>query len=77
MIKQLKRSMAISLLGLAVLPAGSAFAQSDQWNSLYDRIIRLEAEVRRGGGAGAGAGGGNVQIQAQLQSEDQSGTGIF
>ena len=66
MIKQLKRSMAISLLGLAVLPAGSALAQSDQWNSLYDRIIRLEAEVRRGGG-GAGAGGGNVQIQAQLQ----------
>ena len=67
MIKQLKRSLAISLLGLAVLPSGSAFAQSDQWNSLYDRIIRLEAEVRRGGGAGAGAGGGNVQIQAQLQ----------
>ena len=67
MIRQLKRSLAISLLGLAVLPAGSAFAQSDQWNSLYDRIIRLEAEVRRGGGAGAGGGGGNVQIQAQLQ----------
>ncbi len=66
MIKQLKRSLAISLLGLAVLPAGSAFAQSDQWNSLYDRIIRLEAEVRSGGGASAG-GGGNVQIQAQLQ----------
>ena len=66
MIKQLKRSLAISLLGLAVFPAGSAFAQSDQWNSLYDRIIRLEAEVRSGGGAGAG-GGGNVQIQAQLQ----------
>lgn len=67
MIKRLKRSLAISLLGLAVLPAGSAFAQTDQWNSLYDRIIRLEAEVRRGGGAGGGAGGGNVQIQAQLQ----------
>ncbi len=69
MIKRLKRSLAISLLGLAVLPAGSAFAQTDQWNSLYDRIIRLEAEVRRGGGGGAGggAGGGNVQIQAQLQ----------
>lgn len=65
MIKQLKRSLAISLLGLAVLPAGSAFAQSDQWNSLYDRIIRLEAEVRRGGGAGGG--GGNGQVQAQLQ----------
>ncbi len=64
MIKLLKRSLAISLLGLAVFPAGSALAQSDQWNSLYDRIIRLEAEVRRGGGAG---GGGNGQIQAQLQ----------
>lgn len=64
MIKQLKRSLAISLLGLAVLPAGSALAQSDQWNSLYDRIIRLEAEVRSGGGAG---GSGNGQIQAQLQ----------
>ena len=65
MIKQLKRSLAVTLLGLAVLPAGSAFAQTDQWNSLYDRIIRLEAEVRGGGGAGGGAG--SVQIQAQLQ----------
>jgi len=65
MIKQLKRSLAISLLGLAVLPAGSALAQSDQWNSLYDRIIRLEAEVRRSGATGGG--GANVQIEAQLQ----------
>ena len=61
MIRRLKRALAISLLGLAVLPADSALAQSDQWNSLYDRIIRLEAEVRRGGG------GSNVQMQAQLQ----------
>lgn len=61
MIKQLKRSLAISLLGLAVLPTDSAVAQTDQWNSLYDRIIRLEAEVRRGGGAA------DVQMQAQLR----------
>ncbi len=67
MIKQLKRSLAISLLGLAVLPAGSAFAQSDQWNSLYDRIIRLEAEVRGGGAPSGGGGASDVQIQAQLQ----------
>ncbi len=65
MIKQLKRALAITLLSLAALPAGMAHAQTDQWNALYDRIIRLEHEVRSGGGGGGGDG--NVQIQAQLQ----------
>lgn len=70
MIKQfntrlLRRGLAVSLLMLAALPAQQASAQSDQWNALYDRIIRLEHEVRSGGGAGGA--GGNAQIQQQLQ----------
>jgi tol-pal system protein YbgF len=62
----LKGALAVSLLMLAGLPVQRAQAQSDQWNALYDRIIRLEHEVRSGG-AGAGGGASNVQIQQQLQ----------
>jgi tol-pal system protein YbgF len=60
----LKGALAVSLLMLAGLPAQRVQAQSDQWNALYDRIIRLEHEVRTGG---AGGGAGNAQIQQQLQ----------
>ena len=42
----LKGALAVSLLMLAGLPAQRVQAQSDQWNALYDRIIRLEHEVR-------------------------------
>ena len=62
----LKGALAVSLLMLAGLPAQRVQAQSDQWNALYDRIIRLEHEVRSGG-AGGGGGAGNAQIQQQLQ----------
>ena len=62
-LKPLRRCVAVSLLMLAAMPAAPAVAQSDQWNALYDRIIRLEHEVR----AGQGGGGGNAQIQQQLQ----------
>ena len=34
-----------------------AYAQSDQWNALFDRIIRLEANVRAMSNTGAGSGG--------------------
>ena len=61
----LKGALAVSLLMLAALPVKPAQAQSDQWNALYDRIIRLEHEVRTGGAGGGG--GGNIQIQQQLQ----------
>jgi len=57
-------ALAVSLLMLAGLPGTPAKAQSDQWNALYDRIIRLEHEVRSGGG-GAG-GGSNARIEQQL-----------
>lgn len=62
----LKGAMAVSLLMLAAMPVKPVQAQSDQWNALYDRIIRLEHEVRTGG-AGGGGGAGNAQIQQQLQ----------
>ncbi len=48
------------LAALAVVSvSGPAFAQSDSWNALYDRIIRLEHEVRsiRSTGGGGGATG--------------------
>jgi len=61
----IKRSLAIFLLASVAFPIGMASAQTDQWNALYDRIIRLEHEVRTGGNGGGGAG--NAQIQAQLQ----------
>lgn len=60
----IKRALAVLLLSSIVLPVNHASAQTDQWNALYDRIIRLEAEVRQGGGSG---GAGNGQLQAQLQ----------
>jgi tol-pal system protein YbgF len=66
MLKPLHGALAVSLLMLAGLQGTPAKAQSDQWNALYDRIIRLEHEVRSGG-AGAGAGGGsNARIEQQL-----------
>ena len=51
---------------LAIPPAA---AQSDQWNALYDRIIRLEAEVRaRNGAPGQPADAGQLNaIMAQLR----------
>jgi len=66
-MKALKGALAVSLLMLAGLPAQHAQAQSDQWNALYDRIIRLEHEVRSGGAGGGGGGGADMQIQQQLQ----------
>lgn len=63
--KAVKGALAVSLLMLAALPVKPAQAQSDQWNALYDRIIRLEHQMRSGGAGGGG--GGDVQIQQQLQ----------
>src|SRR5687767_8617833 len=72
------RVRAAMLFGCLVLAslAGppQAAAQSDQWDALYDRIIRLEHEVksiRSGGGAvglnptalDGGGGGGAVEDQ--------------
>ena len=56
------------VLALNIAPAG---AQSDQWNALYDRIIRLEAEVRsRETGVQPGAMPGNEAYRVSAM-EDQ------
>lgn len=55
-------------LMLAVGSAGEAVAQNAQWNALFDRIIRLEANVKnmsRGGGGG-GAGASSAQMRQML-----------
>jgi tol-pal system protein YbgF len=50
-----------------------AYAQSDQWDALYDRIIRLEHEVKdmkSGGGtmpAAIGGAGGGAAVEDQLR----------
>ena len=44
-------------IAISVIPSGAAWAQNAQWNALFDRIIRLEANVKnlsRGGGGGSG-----------------------
>ena len=63
MVKRSLLRSVTAVLALSVATGGAA-AQSDQWNSLYDRIIRLEAEVR----GGQGGGGGNPQV---MQLQDQ------
>ena len=47
---------------------GSAFGQDARWNSLFDRIIRLEAQVRSmsSGGAVRGQPPGNTQMRRLL-----------
>lgn len=51
----IRRLIIAGCAGLALTTmAGAAAAQTDQWNALFDRIIRLEHEVRdlKAGGAG-------------------------
>jgi tol-pal system protein YbgF len=54
--KHLGAAVAAVCMGMGLLMAGSsAFAQSDKWNALYDRIIRVEHELsdlRNGGAVG-------------------------
>lgn len=52
------------------LPPASVSAQSDSWNALYDRIIRLEHEIRSLKGAGgAGAPQGDVNYRLSTIEE--------
>lgn len=58
-----------AVAGFSLMGPG-AQAQSDNWNALYDRIIRLEHEIKAlkgGGGGGAGASQGGAS-----QGGDQS-----
>lgn len=61
--------VAVSLTGPAAL------AQSDNWNALYDRIIRLEHEIKSlkgaGGGGATGASQGGDQSFRLSAIEDQ------
>jgi len=63
---RVKLGLRLLMLGAGLAMAafnGPARAQSDQWNALYDRIIRLEHEVkalRASGGAPAARSGGHV-----------------
>ncbi len=57
------RLLMLAAVVAVLAPGGALRAQSDQWNALYDRIIRLEHEVkslRASGGAPAARSGGNV-----------------
>ena len=59
------------VLAMAVLATPQVKAQSADWNTLFDRIIRLEHEVRAmkgGGGAGGGDSGYRLSaIEEQLR----------
>ena len=67
------RFLVLMMIGAAGLMAtgSTAQAQSDRWNSLFDRIIRLEARVktinRGGGGAGASSNVRLANMEAQLR----------
>ena len=65
-------------LALAILAGPQqASAQSDQWDALFDRIIRLEHEVkemRAGGGAiplNPGVAGGGPQARGRRPAASQ------
>jgi len=65
-------ALSISIVG-GLMSASSAVAQNAQWNALFDRIIRLEANVKNLSRAGAGSSGyqqpqSNAQMR-QLLSE--------
>ncbi len=40
------RLLVLAVMAAVFAPGGAVRAQSDQWNALYDRIIRLEHEVK-------------------------------
>ena len=67
--------MRIAIAGVAgfSLMGPAAQAQSDNWNALYDRIIRLEHEIKslKGGGGAAGASQGGDQGYRLSAIEDQ------
>ncbi len=66
--------MAVAIVTAMVLGAGApAWSQSAEWNSLFERIVRLEHEVRAMKGSGGGAGGGDAgyrlsSIEEQLRN---------
>ena len=78
-LTRLRASVVLGCVALALLLAAlanprPAHAQSDQWDALYDRIIRLEYEIesmKSGGGAAplnpAAIGGGGMAIEDQLR----------
>ncbi len=55
-LKSLVAAFGLIFCGLVLSPGG-AVAQSAEWNSLFERIVRLEHEVRAMKGAGGSSGG--------------------
>ena len=61
---------ACGVLGFMLLvTAPAAFAQSAEWNALFERIIRLEHEVRGLKGGGNASGGGDTSYRLSAIEE--------
>jgi len=59
----------VALAGVLAVGYPAAAQTSDQWNSLYDRLIRLEAQVK------AGAGGGDSYRVSAIEEQLRQLTG--
>jgi tol-pal system protein YbgF len=59
----------LAAVAAAGLFGGPVAAQTDQWNSLFDRIIRLEAEVRAMRGQPAGLQGNESYRLAAMEEQ--------
>ena len=70
MIRLTSFLLATAVVATTFLPA-PAVAQSDNWNALYDRIIRLEHEVRAIQSNGGGGSAGGDQSYRLTAIEDQ------
>lgn len=66
-IKMLALSGALAMIiAVSFTSTDKAWSQNAQWNALFDRIIRLEANVKGLSQGGAGSGGG-AQSNAQMR----------
>lgn len=69
-IRMLVLSGALAVVvGVGLLSTDRAWAQNAQWNALFDRIIRLEANVKNMARSGAGNGGGAGYQQTQSNAQ--------
>ncbi len=67
-MKRMLVILALAAAGLSAVSTGAA-AQTDQWNALYDRIIRLEHEVRALRGVPSRGGGADARRLRALEAE--------